>query len=244
MGLLNSYGTGYHVDEPDLRDYRFDHLAIGGLCAPGQASIAQHVREVHDQSWSESCVAQAIESAYAIRRRVLAQDYDPLSRRYLWFNARAYLGVQRKNVGVVPRLALRGFQKLGGSLETACPFSPLAFFVRPSWKSYSVGYKNRGAEYRRIDADRAVAVREAVHLGIPVIAGLSIGKSFKRHEGVLYLEPPTEVVARHMVTIVGYDESGFSILNSWGRQWARGGVGRITTHYLESEAAHDLYAIL
>jgi len=241
-----SRGTGYRVDDFDHRDHDFENLSLGGMSIPDEGSVAHFVRVIHNQSWTNSCVAQAIETAFGARRMALGDPYDPVSRSYLWFNAKAYAGTQTKNVGCMPRLALRGFQKLGGSLESSWPFSasPLAVYRRPPWLAYATGYKNRGSEYLRISKAPTEAVKAAIDAKFPVVVGLEIGKSFKKHDGITPLDPPSDVIGRHMVTIVGYDRDSFEIVNSWGRSWGSGGFGRISKAYLETEGTHDLYTLL
>ena len=137
-------GTGYIVDTPDFRDHKFDSLGLCGL-RRDRGSVAQFVRVVHNQSWTKSCVIQAMETAYGTRRAAVGDPYDPFSRRYVWFNALSASGKRYKNEGCQPRVALRMFQKLGGSLESTCPFSvsPLAMLRSPKWAAFADGYKKR-----------------------------------------------------------------------------------------------------
>jgi hypothetical protein len=241
----SKHGTGYTPDERDPRDFPFAKLMLGGLSTKYSNSLLRHIETVRNQRSTESCVLQAASAAHEIRARRRGGRYAPISVLYCWFNARAAVGAQLRNVGCSPRIAMRLIQKLGGSLESAWSFStdPIKFRRRPPWNAYAVGFEARDLRYYRIDdGDRDRQVRTSIDAGIPVMVGLEIGKEFKAHNGCDPLGPPTDTIGRHMVLVTGYEGDNFQILNSWGKGWGRAGVGIISRRYLEEAGTRDLYA--
>ncbi len=241
-----SKGTGYHVDSPDWRDFKFDDLSLGGMSTKTKTSMKENVPDVLDQHRSNACVLKAVKTQIGTRCISIGEDHSPISSRYMWYNTRASVGNQRKNVGCQPRVAMKIFRRLGGSLESVCPFSRLTpiHYLRPSWESFAEGYQNKGRDYHRIDRDRVNAIRSAIESKIPIIVGLAIGKEFSKTRSNAIIEQTENPTGRHMVCIVGYDLDSFEIVNSWGKRWGQGGFSRISNEYVRSEDASDFYAIL
>jgi len=239
--------TGWIPGPEDDRDYAFSDLSIGGDL-PDTMSLVEYITRIYDQGSTGSCVAQAINMAYCILDTVeTGYFHGSLSRLFLYYNARAYVNAQWRDSGCQPRLAMRGLQKLGVPAEEYWPWSTSTLTVRrqPSWLAYSHAYRNRNLTYRKIGADRAYEVKNAIALKKPVVIGLEISKAFKNNQGKLVIGTPQkkDVVGRHMVTIVAYSPDGFTIANSWGTDWGKGGFGVISNEYLESNRIGDLYAL-
>jgi hypothetical protein len=239
--------SGWLPDPFDDRDYAFSDLSVGGNLRDFE-SLKGLITRIYDQGNTNSCVAQAISLAYGIRDVVETGRHNPpLSRLFLYYNARAYLNRQWRDLGCQPRLAMRGLQKLGVPAEEYWPWSTSALTVRrqPNWRAYAHAYRNRNLTYRRIGTDRLYEIKAAITMGKPVIAGLEISKAFMKSAGKSVIGTPQkkDVTGRHMVCIVGYSPDGVTIANSWGTDWGKRGFGVISNEYIESERVGDIYAL-
>ena len=237
MRRIRRRGRGWIPDAPDERDYCLGDMPLGGMTAPLAADLSDYVEQVYDQGRTNSCVANAIAAAYAIRD----QKARPLSRLFIYFNARAYMGSQWWDGGCAPRNALRGLMKIGAPAEDDWTFTtnPLRVNRRPSWRAYSQAYKTMGGlRYARVvgvdECKVSIAARR------PVLLGMQIGREFSSLGGKV-LEPTMKPRGRHMVLIVGYDMDVFTILNSYGKDWGINGFGQISAECVSQGG--DCYAL-
>ncbi len=75
------------------------------------------------------------------------------------------------------------------------------------------------------------AKAECMKTGEDLIEGLATGKWVRRAHS------PQDAYGGHAVTIVGYDDVGFIVKNSWGTEWGTDGYCRVAFDY------HRLYAM-
>ena len=101
-----------------------------------------------------------------------------------------------------------------GLQEEASQFAPSDFMT--------LFAANEESEIKSLKVQKALANNQ------PVIIGLKILKNFYHAKGVNYWRPEIgnqTYVGGHAVVVVGYDEfkGAFQIMNSWGKEWGKGG---------------------
>lgn len=224
---------GYIPDAPDLRDH---HLARLGLSAPlpTSASLRQYVMEVLDQGDTSSCVAHSFAQALRIADRVATIPAPALSsREFLYYNARAYDGGAIEDQGTQLRSCAKGLTKFGRPPESAWPFVVTRINERPSWEAYREAFDNRGpSAYLRVTG--LTEIKQALAANKPVVGGTSVGNSiYDVKAGDIYDPDPSEpYIGGHALTVVGYDEQSFTLVNSWGSGYADGGFFRVSPRFM------------
>lgn len=72
-------------------------------------------------------------------------------------------------------------------------------------------------------------IKQVVASGRAVAASVTADKRLENYTGGLFTGTRKPGAVNHMVTIVGYDETGWDVLNSWGYKW--GVAGHIHMKY-------------
>lgn len=86
--------------------------------------------------------------------------------------------------------------------------------------------------YRTIDIED---IQEAIALNRPVIFSILISDLFQYTYDIIHI-PTTNIVGLHAMVIVGYNETGFKVANSFGTSWGINGFSTISYEYFKSRA--------
>ncbi len=94
--------------------------------------------------------------------------------------------------------------------------------------------------------DREEAVKEAIASGLPVPIGFELRSSFEDLDSSNYTYDPSEgeeVLGGHEVTIIGYDEEGVEIENSWGSDWGNEGYFKAPWSFITGSDVDEIHSI-
>lgn len=252
MGLLGRTrrGCGYLPDLLDHRDFDFDRLGLASSRLPAEVSLRPEGLRPFNQGSTNTCVAQAV--AQAIRIRAAHQSGalpEPLSRLAIYWNARAYHGATRQDLGTHIRFAIRGLQVYGAPPEHVWPFETGLLGGRvnkkPSLASYQLGHDFGGVRgyYRIRDAGerKLLAIKAAIAAGYPVVAGWMVDRDFLDDAGPVLVDAQRgPIVGGHAMLLDGYSGETGAIVNSWP-SWRAGGFATFTADMLLE--AIDVWAI-
>ncbi|HVK55482.1 MAG TPA: C1 family peptidase [Burkholderiales bacterium] len=164
---------------------------------------------------------------------------DRVSPRMLYHLARFYDEWPGENYeGSSCRGALKGWHKHGACLETLWPTDPEKpeRFVEPkdNWDSDAV--TRPLGTYYRIDRQSVVDMQSAIrHTGAIYVSGMvHKGWSVKQkkgkltHETLPVIRPNSQTLGGHAFALVGYNDTGFIVQNSWGPDWGASGFAVLT----------------
>ena len=89
-----------------------------------------------------------------------------------------------------------------------------------------------GGLYYRIDQNDLANMRDALARGFPLYVASEVHVGWFRQfladtDGSIDRRPDDAMKGGHAYVIVGYDEEGFWLHNSWGEQWGVDGYARI-----------------
>lgn len=264
MSLKKRVNFGWLPDLPDFRDIpAFPHKAV----IPGVANRLpmtmdlreKHQFQVNDQGYIGSCVAHAVSSAIEYEKHMRPDDPKvsdflerdrlfPVSRLFLYYEARKVIGMVDEDSGCYIRDAMRVAYNIGAPRETGWSYREDMFAVQPPGWSY------RSAPYHKITSYKSVAVdndeiRLALATGSPVVFGISVFDSFYRGENNGIVPMPSysdEYLGGHAMLIVGYNDSvrRYTVLNSWGPTWGDSGFCYIPYDYIGNRQLGADYWVL
>lgn len=199
--------------------------------------------QIRDQGQCGSCVAFA--TIGVLEARIRIQKGDPhhqvdLSEAHLFFCGGPADGCE---TGWQPGAALKFCRDNGVAAERDFPYVARQTTCGTAQINLSPWVKVK--RWRRIDAavhsdrDRKSAI---VARG-PVIAGMNVYADFGWYRGGVYRPTTTELVGRHAIAIIGYDDSQgcWIAKNSWGVGWGEGGWVRIGYGSCGIDAQFDFY---
>jgi hypothetical protein len=218
-------------DRLDLRDRQYQP-AVDVPPPPRLLSTDKLPLDVLNQGQTNACTGFALASVvHYLRRRANPKERQRLSPFMLYSMARRYdeFPGSKGDTGSSLRGAMKGWYKHGVCQESLWQGEPMPKACNDPDKDWWQDAATRplGAYYRvdtRSVTDMHVALREVGILYASAVchAGWD-GLNGKKLPSI----PPTRVNADdggHAFAIVGYDENGFIILNSWGEQWGCKGL--------------------
>ena len=173
--------------------------------------------------------------------------FTPVSPRMLYELARHYdEWPGERYEGSSCRGALKGWHKHGVCAETVWPYAfdalGNAVFVEPArqWATDALS-RTLGVYYRVeresvVDLQAAIVNIGAVYVSARVHAGWDTllydraKAAPKRHADIVEIPVPAKLgpLGGHAFALVGYDEHGFIVQNSWGTRWGSSGFARLT----------------
>ena len=243
-------GLGHLPNPPDARDKPVGALLqlVGAASpVPPTASLRGLVGAVRDQQTSSACVAFANCKGIFIRGRFTGVDVpelSPLASYALTRGVNLLPGEPLVDIGSIPRSFYVAASVDGVVSESRYAFdaglvnSPLPFDV------FVAGADARVTTYHSIlesGEERCAAIRACIHSGIPVSFAMPVDRAYEAlFDDSVYQGRTGKIVGGHDQLIIGYDETSFEVLNSWGIGFAGGGVSRIAASYIGSDEVSDL----
>lgn len=231
---------------------------------PREASIAHLVPRILDQGDIGSCVVHAFALGVQMCERRNAQRQgrteipELTSRLFGYFNSRSQHGDIDNDSGTHIRLTIKQANRLGRPPEHVWPYdlSDLSS-THPKWRqrppldAYRHAATDRAAKYRRIFEEgsaRFDPIRRAIAFAEqPVIFGTLVGETLARsRDGSLIFQPDPakeRILGGHAMLIVGYDEGGVWVANSWGTGSGENGYLHLDWSYIGWDETRDLWAI-
>ena len=230
MDDFKNRGLGLLPSEADPRDYRYGAV-YGAETLPESYQMDISGIQVHDQGKYQNCGTHALSACVEIGLKA-AGKYQKVSFPWYYGNRRYS---DHKGEGTEARGLLKGAQKDGGLYLADYPYEeeiPTAIetfeknFAKYRSKAQNIRIKNY---YQCHTADE---VKQALYKGYPVLVGTVVFQSFyeitaqnpimpePRIDGIS-LEP---MAGGHMMLIVGWNKTGFTVLNSWGEGFGKKGT--------------------
>lgn len=200
---------------------------------------------IFDQGSEGSCVANALCLAAGYSIRV------PLSRQFLYYNARKMRGLELEDSGCQIRDAIKSFASTGVCPERAWEYRN-HWRNKPETPAYREANYFKVVKYRRVPKSRKGLLSQLA-AGHPVVLGVQIFAGFEQHytefSGEVSLPKKGEAhLGGHAITIVGSTiflngEFQYVFANSWGKDWGDQGFGFIPEDYLLSDLSSDWWSI-
>ena len=218
-------------DTVDFRDRMYEPTLVE---VPSRVPLAGYLRlrvPVLDQGREGACTGFGLATVahYLLIRRHVRPDRTPVSTRMLYDMARRYDEWEGESYdGSSARGAMKGWYKHGVCGDKAWPYRP-AVETGPGLtaeRTADAARRPLGA-YLRVNHRDLVAMHAALaEVGI-LYATASVHAGWDDVGADGSIAPQAQLLGGHAFAIVGYDEQGFWIQNSWGTGWGRRGFGRI-----------------
>jgi hypothetical protein len=217
---------------------------------------------VRNQGQTGSCVGWAL--ADSVMRWQLVeggrlQPHQSLSARFIWMASKEYRAQRMlldewqpstflEEAPTTAKDALEVARRYGAVTDRTLPWSgPL--HRGPVDDFFSRAAELRIRAFHSLDHDdfgeRERQWRQWLHQHGPVLLVVEVDRTFvaARKAAAIDAFRPRRTPYLHACALVGYDESGFILRNSWGRRWADGGDARVTPRWLAA-GAQESYGVV
>lgn len=205
---------------------------------PESVSLLRYAPTRGDQGAQGSCVAWS--SAYAAQTILTAAATGADPNSIVFSPSYLYNQIKLDDCqGSYVNLAMEAMQKNGGVPLSSYPYNPNDC-GRDASQYFNSGRQNTIHGYTRLTNGNTQtinvrAIKEHLSKDAPVVIGMMVGNSFMQDMMGKELWTPQGMDASmvgmggHAMTIIGYDDrkfgGAFQIMNSWGRNWGKDGIG-------------------
>ncbi|MEV6554816.1 C1 family peptidase [Nocardia sp. NPDC051756] len=198
-------------------------VRVGSAVAPPSYSLKQFAAPAGDQGPVGSCVAWATGyTGYGVLMNEQGITGGPMAPMYI------YAQIAKGNdQGTWAGVALPMERSQGIDTKSHYWQGDFDYTTQPdaSERANAAHYKLSGAQ--DLDSgDRVTNIKNAISAGLPVPIGFEVRQSFMNLSKSNSRYNPSRnerTVGGHEVTIVGYDQNGVTIQNSWGASWGDSG---------------------
>jgi C1A family cysteine protease len=206
-----------------------------------------------DQGQLGSCVANSTCGALEILQGVEGVTITPLSRLFVYWNARSYDHDTNVDQGTFIHNAFDSLMRFGICPESEWPYVEAAVFTQPPTQAYKVASDNEVplSNFYRIDStgDQRIAdVEMAIRANHPVVFGTQVSQQYESWTGGTNVwQPPTNPAGGHAQCIVGVRRNPdiqFLVRNSWGTGWGDTnypGHAWFSSAYIAADMTNDLW---
>ncbi len=207
---------------------------------------------VYDQGQRSSCTANAFAWDYAYvekKEGLTAASYNDPSRLFIYYNARAYAGVQpMADTGSWDAAMIQTMTTQGVAPESLWSYS-MNVNATPTAPAYAAASGHHVLQYYQLNNLDLTQIEGSIAAGFPVVIGAKLYPSFNtaatRATGDIPMPGPNEKSnGGHALVIVGYNQATerFTFVNSWGSGWGNDGYGTLPFAYVQEYCA-GLYSI-
>ena len=214
---------------------------------PGTVDLRPLLSPVEDQGEIRSCVATAVAGAYEAWLRKAHKQSEPVSRLFIYYNARWRDGTQDEDEGSAIQLAMESLCRFGACSEANWPCDPNLALKKPGATAYEAAAPYRVADIARVPL-KIEAWKQALAEGKPIVFGCELFETFEAcsHQGGVVPMPEPAALAHaghsgHAMCAVGYSdiERVFIVRNSWSADWGDGGYCYMPYAYVMDPTFND-----
>lgn len=233
---------GVHNIKPspiDYRDYTLDKLVVNAPNVPNEYITPIDILPITDQGQTSTCFANSIALSRYIQEYIQNGTSGRFSITYFYGNR---ADTDSQDEGMCPRDGFKRLAEYGDCHWVDCD----GFYDYPTSKAI---YKRRKEEldmlakpyriskYYRLSSKFDIKVA-LIELGVvsgafPVFECLY---SPSEDGKIIYDPKDTDICGYHAMTIIGYNNYGWIVANSWGTDYGKNGIINLPYDYPINEA--------
>jgi C1A family cysteine protease len=223
-----------------------DRFFVADLAAarPKRVDLRDELAHAQDQHALDSCTANALAAAHELVERRAARLARPLSRLFIYWNARAIERDVHEDDGITIRDGVHAMRRHGACTEDAWPYLEARVLERPNERAYEEARRHRLDDADRVHIELD-AMRACIATRQPVVFGIQLFESFGDggdHGRIRMPRPDHEKhIGGHTMLAAGYDdrEAVFIVRNSWGTGWGERGYCFLPYEYVADRRFTD-----
>lgn len=199
------------------------HVYTADINFPNEVDLRTKLQDVKNQGRQGTCVAQVgacIIEYFARKSRSLSIEFSP---QFIYNNR------QNKGSGMHPSNCANIMKMLGCAYEHSYPYGKIepAADIAQSVLDQAIQWRCKNA-YRIHSMD---ALKSAIYNNGPCLITFTV---YNYTNEFWVKQRKDKFIGNHAVAVVGYNNTGFIIRNSWGTNWGSNGY----THYPYHQWGH------
>lgn len=240
------YGLGLIKSPPDVRDYIYTDV-VGKLTVPLPDTCVQWMpfaTPVEYQAGLGACAAFSSGAAVELLNSKELDKPIDLSEQFIYEEAKKIDNFPDEE-GTYLRAVLSVLKHVGVCEESYMPYEG----KYPADKELDMAAYVNAAKYK-IKSYASVLpevpqMKQAILQRGPILVGIKVYENFENlgEKGIM-LKPSGELKGAHAVPILGYDELGFIVKNSWSVYWGKDGYCTIPYKVWEEINLGEVWSIV
>ena len=237
-----------HRDKNPGRDRLFIPR-IDLATVPKSCDFRSQMPAVYDQGNYGSCTANAGAADWDWIFHREGGKYITPSRFYIYRNERDIDGSPAyEDAGSTGRTLMEAMTQFGVCPESMWSYTDEHFAEKPTKDCYAYGADHQALKHERVSQSK-IMIEAAISQGIPLCIGIAVYESFESEEAastghIPMPESYESLLGGHEVLMVGYNQDGGIIRNSWGASWGDKGYFYLPWDYLlYPELTFDFWAL-
>ena len=221
---MGNYKLNLQRDNEDSRDFKLRSHITSYEPLPKSVDLRPFMPTVFSQGKFGSCTSNGAIANIEYLTYITKGEKTILSRMYHYNKERINDGTPlTEDSGSSVRQICKTLKKDGVCDEELFPYYAENFSKEPDEKANENAKKHKIKSYYR--CDNAYEIKQALAMGLPVLAGLAIYEDFYRtgkNGNVPTIDTSTPYLGGHLVLLVGYqpkmlsNKVKFILRNSWG----------------------------
>lgn len=193
-----------------------------------------------------NCTANMGAAAYFV---VSKHVVSPLSRLFIYYTERVIENTIAYDSGATIRDCMKALKNYGAPPEGMLAYKVERFKIKPTSKVFAEALRHQLVAYAAVP-QTPLAFKSALAAGHPICIGISVYESFESeavaHSGMVPMPSKAEsMMGGHAVLVVGYDDKGVLVRNSWGTGWGLDGYFYLPWEYvMNPNLASDFWVML
>lgn len=240
---------GYKITPDDVAYKTFPKEEFKKFGMSSNEKILPEFIPPFNQLNTNSCVANSATAALSILLGLQGKPVIPLSRLFLYYNARVIDSTTNIDLGCFIPNCFNTLSTLGVCPETIWDFKESMVFKQPNIKAYKYGNDNKINAYYRITGNRVDEIVSAINASHPIVFGTAVNRNFCdntfNNKDYIVSTPLGNTVGNHSMLIVGYKivdgNTLFRIRNSWSKGWGEQGYCWFDESYINSYLSRDFW---
>ncbi|MFI6999503.1 C1 family peptidase [Nocardia sp. NPDC050175] len=218
-------------------------VQVGSAVAPASYSLKQYAAPAGDQGAVGSCVTWATGyTGYGILMNEQQIAGGPMAPMFIYAQI-----AKGDDEGTWAGVALPMETSQGIDTKSHYWQGDFDYTTQPdaSERANAAHYKLSGAKDLS-SGDRVTNIKNAISSGLPVPIGFEVRQSFMNLNSSNSRYNPSRnerTVGGHEVTIVGYDQNGVTIENSWGSGWGANGFFTAPWSFITSSDVDEVHSM-
>lgn len=238
-------GTGVIPQLSDSRDYKYQKVELSNEI--NKVDLRDKFPPVTNQGSYNSCTAHAVcallDYELKYNKKFEGWDFDT-SEAFTWYCSRNEEGTSTKNVGVQLRNVFKSIKKYGFVRQESFNYSNNVYDypgdqVMIEGQLFDLQLKNLPSYYV---IDGISDIKDSLDHNHPVVFAFPVSDDFMYNDKEIFIGSVANDYGFHGMLIVGYNDYGFIIRNSWGKYWGKDGYTIIGFNTLINNA-FDLWCL-
>lgn len=217
---------GCLISPNDLRDYR--PVMAQQIDLPTEFCLP--TTKIKDQGMVGSCVAHALSSVVEQYNHIFSTGWIYGYRPFGYY----------QGVGMYPREALKTLQKWGAVKQEDFPYNVEMIKAKTLVDNREAALKVKAEPFKIQSYVRLYGENEIKNFlyqnKIPVPICVSTENLALDENNIIYIPEKKPNMPGHMIIIIGWNETGFIIQNSWGENWGDHGTAILPYEHEINEA--------